>query len=907
MGEMWDEVKETLCDLDFIQAKCAAGMTYDLVGVYDMALNSLPEAQKEKQKEQKLYDVINDWTKQLLEYANSNSSLPYPEPPDCTVSVITARSDNLYLTGQGRFHYIYAFATFLRNHSHIFMLWPKLVHVQAYNYAKTGPVVQKSEDRLLAGDKLGAPWLRFMDRPKFIERVACIATLHGHTDTVNAVSVSADGHRAISASSDGTIRVWDLQNTRCVHVLKEHTASVTTVDLNINGSRALSGGEDQTLRFWDIDNGSCLSVFKNAGSVVDLSLSANATKVISSDGSYIYVWNLEKSSYLKRFPEYPSSFTANQVSCLAISANGLLGVSGNQGKATVGHSYGADYISDIGEVVLWKLDSQESFTLFRSRSVRYDLAPIKTVVMTPDGGRVIAALAYPEYPDKTGTDQHGYGNIIIWDVKETRDRDGHTRFSCPHKEFEWKLPIAMSLTPDGRFALAGYQDGTLRLWNSSNGDCISEHHGHSAAVTSVAIAADGYTAISGSQDRTVRLWDIRGKSIAVTRPVSWQKPREFYYDIRLIDRHIQAQADLKDVVIVDVKTKKKVRRLVGHRGLVNSVALSREGRYAFSGSNDKTIKLWDIITGCFLSFDHINEEEPFNLAPDGRTAVCGSLDGSIRFFNTSTGLCSHSISKHSGAVLTVAFSPDGLFVASGGQDSALHIWNTHTYECIQTLGEKGHTVLSIKITPDGRYVISASEDYTVRIWDLQTGNLLRTQYFDPPIARINHIQPNGSIQLVDYVGNILSLVLEELNTGKPILTAARCWVWENLDTYIGYFENNFTISCGWCDEEFKIPNISSGQLGSQLGTELSCQFCTMPFILNTFTFDLQPDKEKMVKPHGPTGLHHPKECPSSNAESGRKALAEKSGPSARDAAERIDLDNYKFCPECDPTLPILDK
>ena len=61
---------------------------------------------------------------------------------------------------------------------------------------------------------------------------------------------------------------------------------------------------------------------------------------------------------------------------------------------------------------------------------------------------------------------------------------------------------------DGRRALSGSGDETLRLWDLETGAELRRFEGHEARVTSVTVLADGRRALSGSDDRTLRLWDL---------------------------------------------------------------------------------------------------------------------------------------------------------------------------------------------------------------------------------------------------------------------------------------------------------------------------------------------------------------------------------------------------------------
>ena len=64
--------------------------------------------------------------------------------------------------------------------------------------------------------------------------------------------MTSDGRRALSGSSDKTLKLWDLETGVCLHTLTGHTGSVETVAMTSDGQRVLSGGEDKTLILWQL-------------------------------------------------------------------------------------------------------------------------------------------------------------------------------------------------------------------------------------------------------------------------------------------------------------------------------------------------------------------------------------------------------------------------------------------------------------------------------------------------------------------------------------------------------------------------------------------------------------------------------------------------------------------------------
>ncbi|MCD4785543.1 MAG: protein kinase [Candidatus Eremiobacteraeota bacterium] len=177
-----------------------------------------------------------------------------------------------------------------------------------------------------------------------------------------------------------------------------------------------------------------------------------------------------------------------------------------------------------------------------------------------------------------------------------------------------------------------------------------------------------------------------------------------------------------------LKKWKCLRTLKGHSSDVNSVAFSPDGKYMASGSNDKTIKMWNKDTGkCLRTLKgHSSDINSVKFSPDSKYIASGSYDHTIKIWDADSGECLRTLKGHSGSVYSVAFSPDGKYIASGGWDKTIKIWDADTGECLKTL--IGHTlwVRSIAFSPDGKNIATGSSDKTIKIWAIDTGECLKT-------------------------------------------------------------------------------------------------------------------------------------------------------------------------------------
>ena len=74
----------------------------------------------------------------------------------------------------------------------------------------------------------------------------------------------------------------------------------------------------------------------------------------------------------------------------------------------------------------------------------------------------------------------------------------------------------------------------------------------------------------------------------------------------------------------------------------------------------------------------------------------------------------------------VAITSDGRYAVSGSYDRTLRLWDLESKQALRTLEGHSDSVRAVAITPDGRYAVSASAERSLRVWDLESGQTLRS-------------------------------------------------------------------------------------------------------------------------------------------------------------------------------------
>jgi WD40 repeat protein len=181
-------------------------------------------------------------------------------------------------------------------------------------------------------------------------------------------------------------------------------------------------------------------------------------------------------------------------------------------------------------------------------------------------------------------------------------------------------------------------------------------------------------------------------------------------------------SDDKTVKIWDLETGKCRATLEKHSGTVNCVAFAPDGAQIFSGSDDKTICQWNSGDGRLISRWDASENTLTSLAilPDGKRIVSGGTDSgpALKLWDVETLKCTSKLTGHTEAVSSVAVTQDGKHAVSGSADKTVRLWNLETGACLAILRGHSGRVNAVQITADARYAFSGSEDKTIKIWDL---------------------------------------------------------------------------------------------------------------------------------------------------------------------------------------------
>jgi WD40 repeat protein len=350
--------------------------------------------------------------------------------------------------------------------------------------------------------------------------------------------------------------------------------------------------------------------------------------------------------------------------------------------------------------------------------------PIRRLALSPDGTHLLTA----------GCQQDGTARY--WDIAR-----GKEIYRLPSKGGQ---VYGVAISPDGTKLLSCSGDKLIHVYDTASGKELKQLTGHTGEVLGVAISPDGRMVASSGRDCQLRVWNLdTGELIASPGNGGGGWGTAFSPDGKLI-----ATWGMEHIIrLWDARTLKEVRRLEGHKEWVLAAAFSGDGSRLLSGtwpSDDRgpearpsELKLWEVRTGKLLRTMNLPPGENVHglaISADGRQALtCSQSRGPadlVEYWDLERGKPIIAFRGHLGAVGDVAFLPDGRTAISGGFDSTIRLWRLPDPPPAEQVGEirrfEGHTgdVCHVALSADSKFALSVGGDQTARLWKVATGEQL---------------------------------------------------------------------------------------------------------------------------------------------------------------------------------------
>jgi WD40 repeat protein len=561
----------------------------------------------------------------------------------------------------------------------------------------------------------------------------------GNIESGTPYDVSPDGQRIVSASEDGSLKLWDAFTGMEITNLSGHKKPVWRCAFSPDGHRIVSGSADGTLILWEAATGARLAEMTgHAGPVMGCSFSRDGSRILSISRGEIGKSDLSLRIWDGRNGALVSILVghAGELNCGALSPDGTKAVSG----------------SKDGTLRLWDAGTSGEIAKLIEHPRGPDLDYFIYVLdcgFSPGGQRIVASSGC-----------QGYGIMGLWDAR-TGDNIGSFG--------ERREPmIACGFSPDGKWIYDVSLDGAFRLWETENrrlaltlaggtigargsgagkrpaftkdgnriffdgrvidassGAELFKLAGFTGRVADRAFSPDGTRLVSASGS-TLQIWDLAGaedekaeETLAGAVDLCRFSPDG--------GRILTASSGEAILILRTSAVGALVKTMTGHTSFLHYCEFSPDGRRIASISSDGKLRFWDGSNGALIAEQKVSGHgRAGSFLPHGRLFVSAVESGTVlRLFDTETGRVIADLPKNRFGVVAMDISPDGeRLVSVDDLNSIVTLSGVFKGKVLASLSGHSQAVYACVFSPDGRRIATASGDGTLRVWAGSTGKPL---------------------------------------------------------------------------------------------------------------------------------------------------------------------------------------
>jgi WD40 repeat protein len=553
-----------------------------------------------------------------------------------------------------------------------------------------------------------------------------IQTFVGHTAGVKTAIFSKDGRQLISGSGDPpnhegrepdfSIRVWDVATGREVRKFEDHRNIVSSLDISRDGKTLLSGSYDGTLKLWDYATGRLLRTIEGQNGDIRGYFSADGSQIFSLNRGQVELWDfasgrdlgviargatshhmalnpnnsqlaftndhkVEVVNFKDHAPDVATERAADLIESIAFSQDGKTLAYGQRSGAIaiVGtdrmrnlrrlSGYAANNLSmavspngswiasgdDAASVKLW--NTQTGCLAF---TLNTESNQINALAFSPDNK--LLASSGVKYGSLHETP------VELWDVASGQKV---LRISDPTETVDF-----LRFSPYGRWLGIGARAGSVMIWDLQRG---AEARTLSPANKAVAFSSQGNWVATGGMDNALTFWElpsgrITGKysdidwGFEVSQDGRWLastgRDKNFkVWDTASLAKASQLQTPPGTVVLLGIRSRRRVHTFQGHRDFVSDVTFSHDGKVLATSSWDGDVKLWSTEQGREISTlrGHTSRVVSVAFSPNDQHVYSASADGTVRLWNVASGQQEIALIAGHDRDSWLAVSPDGLF------------------------------------------------------------------------------------------------------------------------------------------------------------------------------------------------------------------------------------------------------
>ncbi len=543
-----------------------------------------------------------------------------------------------------------------------------------------------------------------------------LATFKGHEWIVTCAAFSPDGKLVVTGSQDGTARIWDVDRRECVRSLPVGGAAVWSCAFTPDGALLMTANSGGKVEFRATNTWKVTTNFP--GKIASLSTTGTLVAISQSNPFFwensgeVSVWNYRtgaRITQLEKPGRMPVLSPDNQFVAVAGLRNGIDLYELNSARKlrhlptenpvwSLNFSPDGKFLIGTGwssDILLWDLSSDGPPRKLLGHSLT-----VWTVAFSPDGSTILT----------TGSDQ----SVRLWDAATLQPKI----ILHGHDSEVW----CGTFSPDGKLVVSGGKDQNVMLWpvkltkaRDEVPNVNKEKPFYSPDGNYVATIVDRgggeHSAIWKISDRSLVLElpesRVIGFSPAPSQILTWDANQT-----GLLFRSIDGTSSNR-VALAGVSP---------HRESFEHWSFSKDGEAFCAIDHFGNARLWETRTGKLLGTMKGTPGPLRNAVPGpGGSFLAMSLESEnfARLYESSTGR-EMRLAGHHDFVSGLSFSPDGGTLATGSMDGSIRLWETRNGRQITVLPGHLEEATDVAFSPDGKTLASVNQLGSIKLWHLPT-------------------------------------------------------------------------------------------------------------------------------------------------------------------------------------------
>ena len=520
------------------------------------------------------------------------------------------------------------------------------------------------------------------------------------------VAMHPNNDNFAAGASDGNVYVWDFPSGTLRNIMRGHTDEVWSVTYSNNGASIASGSLDTSVRIWGTNSGTEVLTIDDAiiGTVFSVDFSPDGTRIAASSGDQT-IFNTSRDVVDRLVRVFDTN-----------SGNQILKINPESGYPRA-MSYSPD--GTMIAVGLWDSSFEGTARIYDATTgeeiMRFfgHTTPLTDVRFSPDSS-LLATSAW----DQTVR----IYNIARNEEIQTFRNFGNRILSMDYAHNGEYLVLGLGDMGDNEFAQDRAIDTSVWLWDIVNREQADVLKDHDDWVWTVDVSPNNSMIATGGgplnlrqqqqgeefvpNDTLARIWDYETGNVLFTfrGHSDTVDSVKFHPNGRWL---LTASWD-EFIILWDITSQRRIRVYRGHEGRVYMVAFVGDGSRFLSAGDDGIVRLWDTDTGTVLQTYEHTRIRTQDITDDEGTVI-GQEDVEV-----------------ANPIYGVDVSPDvtRLVTASGGSNVAM-IWDLESGEKLQELVGHNSWLQEARFHPTLNQIVTTSWDNTVRLWDVETGTELR--------------------------------------------------------------------------------------------------------------------------------------------------------------------------------------